>query len=182
VIVQRQVQSNRKRGRPAKMAIKGRGPYRVVGKAGKDSYRVQKIPAVANVTSRPSPIRKEAAFRLTRIPDSIIIHKRIDGTDKRWIEWNNKLKPHPLEDNLGFYDLGKYVIAPNDAKHAYEWKKEEDKFEEWWLDHDESDGEDELEDDGDDDSKEKPAKKKQRVKVVGSTDKGIKIVSAPPKT
>jgi hypothetical protein len=85
---------------------------------------VQKIPAVASVTSRPSPIRKEAAFLLTRIPDSIVIHKWIDGTDKRWIEWNNKLKPHPLEENLGFYDFGKYVRAPDDAKHAYEWKKE----------------------------------------------------------
>jgi hypothetical protein len=58
VIVQHQVQSNCKQGRPAKMAIKGQGPYRVVGKAGKDSYRVQKIPAVASVTLRPSPIRK----------------------------------------------------------------------------------------------------------------------------
>jgi hypothetical protein len=83
VIVQRQTQSNRKRGRPAKMAIKGQGPYRVVGRAGKDSYRVKKISAVASITSRPSPIRKEAAFRLTRIPDSIVIHKLIDGTDKR---------------------------------------------------------------------------------------------------
>jgi hypothetical protein len=50
------------------------------------------------------------------------------------------------------------------------------------LDDDESDGKDESEDNGDDDSEEKPAKKKQRVKEVGSTDKGIKIVSAPPKT
>jgi hypothetical protein len=112
-----------------------------VGKAGKDSYQVQKIPAVLSVTSRPSPIRKEAAFRLTWVPDSMVIHKRIDGTDKRWIEWNNKLKPHPLEENLGFYNFGKYVRAPDDAKHAYAWKKE-DKFEEWWLDDDESNGED----------------------------------------
>jgi hypothetical protein len=76
---------------------------------------------------------------LTLIPDSIVIHKRTDGTDKRWIEWNNKLKPHPLEENLGFYDFGKYVKAPDDAKHAYEWKIEEDEFEEWWLDDDDKD-------------------------------------------
>jgi hypothetical protein len=44
------------------MAIKRQGLYGVVGEAGKDSYRVQKIPAVANVPQDLHPSERKQLF------------------------------------------------------------------------------------------------------------------------
>jgi hypothetical protein len=68
VIVPKQVKSDAKNGRPEKMRMKGRGPCRVLEKVGTDSYKIQKIPVLPGVRTKPG--KKEGAFRLERIPDT----------------------------------------------------------------------------------------------------------------
>ena len=43
VIVRRQVQSDASLGRPAKLRVRAHGPYRVLEKAGDDSYWIQRV-------------------------------------------------------------------------------------------------------------------------------------------
>ena len=89
--------------------------------------------------------QKQAAWRLERIPSSIVVHKRVDSLDTRWMERFLALKDNPLEHNLGFFDFGKYHKAADGEKHAFEKVGELMGFE---VDSDDEDSEDEN-DDGD---------------------------------
>jgi hypothetical protein len=181
--------------------MKGRGPYRVLETVGTDSYKIQKIPVLPGVRTKPGKIKKEGAFRLERIPDTVIIHRRMDGTNLRWVQLNNELKPHPLEDNLGFCDFGKYAKAAADARHAFEKVAENDEWE--IYDSDDEDGEDDDDNDDDDDGKDKMEidgdnesidslfaddddyvrlHKKRRVDTLGSTTDRDVVEIVMPKT
>jgi hypothetical protein len=71
---------------PAKLTLRMKGPYRVIEKAGKNSYHIQTIPAIQSRTKRPGKLRREAATRLKDLPSTIVIHKRVDTTDTRFME------------------------------------------------------------------------------------------------
>jgi hypothetical protein len=73
LVVLKQLKS--KEGQPAKLTLRTKGPYRVIEPAGKNSYHIQKIPALQSSTKRPGKIRKEAAMRFTKLPSTLLIHK-----------------------------------------------------------------------------------------------------------
>ena len=83
VIVRKQVRSKVREGRPEKLVLKPKGPYRVLEAAGKGSYWIQKIPVLQGINRRKGKRQKEAAMRMEWIPSSMVIHKRIDTTDAR---------------------------------------------------------------------------------------------------
>jgi (p)ppGpp synthase/HD superfamily hydrolase len=60
VVVRKQVKS--KEGQPAKLTLRTKGPYIVIEKAGKNSYHIQKIPAIQSRTKRPGKLREEAVM------------------------------------------------------------------------------------------------------------------------
>ena len=84
VVVRRQVQSDASTGRAAKLHVWARGPYRVLEKAGDDSYWIQRVPILQELNRRVGKKQKQAAWRLERIPSSVVVHKRLDSTDYRW--------------------------------------------------------------------------------------------------
>jgi hypothetical protein len=45
-----------------KMQNHGKGPYQILEKAGEISYKIQKIPNLASIHTRPGNIFKEAVF------------------------------------------------------------------------------------------------------------------------
>ena len=104
VIVRRQVQSDASLGRPAKLRVRARGPYRVLEKAGDDSYWIQRVPVLQELNRRLGKKQKQAAWRLERIPSSVVVHKRVDSSDTRWVQQTATLQDNPLEHNLGFFD------------------------------------------------------------------------------
>jgi hypothetical protein len=120
VVVRRQVQSDASLGRPAKQRIKARGPYKVLEKAGDQSYWIQRVPVLQELNRKPGVRQKQAAWRLERIPSSVVVHKRMDSMDTRWVKGSTTLVDNPLEHNLGFFDFGKYHKAPNDASYAFD--------------------------------------------------------------
>ena len=120
VVVRRQIKSDASAGRPAKLRIKARGPYRVLEKAGEESYWIQRIPVLQELNRRPGVKQKQAAWRLERIPSSVVVHKRMDTCDTRWLQQHANLSDNPLEHNLGFFDFGRYHKAPDDAKYAFD--------------------------------------------------------------
>jgi hypothetical protein len=108
VVVRKQVKS--KEGQPAKLTLRRKGPYRVIEKAGKNSYHIQKIPAIQLRTKRLGKLRKEAVMRSTKLPSTIVIHKRVDTADTRFMERAETLVLHnPLEKSLGLFDFEKYA-------------------------------------------------------------------------
>jgi len=120
VIVRRQVHSSAAKGKPGKLMVKPKGPYRVVEKVGTDSYKIQRIPTTQSMATRTAKIQTETAGRMERIPSSIVIHKRVDTMDTKWVESYKKMKDYPLEENLGFLDFGKYRAAAPTEEHGYE--------------------------------------------------------------
>ena len=131
VMVRKQVQSKALEGIPAKLVLKTRGPYRVINKQSKDSYLLQKIPGTATMTRRKGSVPiKEQAFRMTKIPTTLTIHKRIDTPDTRLANMRNILAHSPLEQQLGLVDFGKYAQAATSLPHAFDkiadlWEDEE---------------------------------------------------------
>ena len=129
VLVRKQVNSNATEGKPAKLTLKARGPYRILEEAGKNSYYIQKLPAIQSLNRSPGKRMKELAMRMEKLPSSLVIHKRVDTLDTRLAEMEGALVSNPLERNLGFYDFGKYTTAPGDANFAFEkiadlWQEE----------------------------------------------------------
>ena len=120
VVIRRQVTSDASTGRPAKLRVRAKGVYKVLEKAGEDSYWVQKIPVLQELNRRPGKKTKQAAWRLSKIPSSVVVHKRIDSSDTRWLQRSAELQNNPLEKNLGFFDFGRYVKAAEGSKHAFE--------------------------------------------------------------
>jgi hypothetical protein len=117
VVVRKQVKS--KDGQPAKLTLRTKGPYRVIEQAGTNSYHIQKIPALQSRTKRPGKIRKEAAMRLTKLPSTLVIHKRVNTADTRFMETATELVHNPLERSLGIFDFGKYARAAPDREYAF---------------------------------------------------------------
>ena len=120
VLVRKQVTSKAAEGKPAKLTLKARGPYRILEEAGQNSYWIQKLPAVQSLTKRPGKRMKELAMRMEILPSSMVIHKRVATLDNRLAEMEGALVSNPLERNLGFYDFGRYTKAPGDADFAFE--------------------------------------------------------------
>jgi hypothetical protein len=120
VVVRRQIKSDASAGRPAKLRIKARGPYRVLEKAGEESYWIQRMPVLQELNRQPGVKQKQAAWRLERIPSSVVVHKRMDTCDTRWVQQNANLMDNPLEHNLGFFDFGRYHKALDTAKYAFD--------------------------------------------------------------
>ena len=120
VLVRKQVTSKAVEGKPAKLTIKARGPYRVLEAAGENSYYIQLLPAVQSLTKRPGKRSKELAMRMERLPSSLVVHKRVNTLDTTLAEMGGDFVSNPLERNLGFYDFGRYTKAPDDADYAFE--------------------------------------------------------------
>jgi hypothetical protein len=53
VIIRKQVTSSAEEGKPAKLTLRSKGPYRVLEEAGDNSYFIQKIPVMQSLTKRP---------------------------------------------------------------------------------------------------------------------------------
>ena len=75
MIVRRQVQSDASTGRPAKLRVRARGPYRVLENAGNDSCWIQQVPVLQEMNQRAGKKQKQAAWGLERIPLSVVVHK-----------------------------------------------------------------------------------------------------------
>ena len=184
VVIRRQVKSNAAMGRPAKLQVKARGIYRVLEKAGDDSYWVQKIPVLPELNRRAGKRTKQAAWRLTRIPSSVIVHKRLDAADSRWLQRVSQLQDNPLERNLGFFDFGKYHKAAEGAKHAFEKVGEIMGFE---IDDDDEDSDDEEEqhpkqdDSGDEPERSKNTADQGKIDTL-VIETGDKVDTSCPKT
>jgi hypothetical protein len=120
VIVRKQVNSKAAEGKPAKLTLKVRGPYRILEEAGTNAYWIQKLPAVQSLAKRPGKRRKELSMRMEKLPSSMVIHKRVATLDSRLAEMEGDLVSNLLKSNLGFYDFGKYTTAPGDAEYSFE--------------------------------------------------------------
>jgi hypothetical protein len=80
VVIRRQIQSDASTGRPAKLRMRAQGPYRVLEKLGEDSYMVQHIRILQSLNRRPGKPQKQPAWRLERIPSSVMVNKRVDSS------------------------------------------------------------------------------------------------------
>jgi hypothetical protein len=89
------------------------------------SYWVQKLPTVQG-KGKPGTLQKYAASLMERIPSSLIVNKYLDTSDTRLSALGQELVPNPLEQNLGFFEFGKYVRAPPEAEFAF------DRIEDLW--------------------------------------------------
>jgi hypothetical protein len=130
VIVRKQVKSKtvNEVALPAKQQIsKYKGPYKVIEKLGTKSYKVQRIPTVQG-TRKPGKLLKFSASNMTKIPSTLVIHKKLDTQDTRLAALERPLVHNPLEQALGFHQYGKYVRTPNDTEFAY------DRIEDMWQD------------------------------------------------
>ena len=139
VIVRKQLQSDADKGAPAKQRFRWKGIYKVLEKYSDNSYGVQKLPTTQG-KGRPGRIRKYAAAVMEKVPSSLIINKHLDTSDTRLAALNQNLVSNPLEHNLGFYEYGKYVKAPDGANFAY------DKVEDLWSIDISSDNEEDKDD------------------------------------
>jgi hypothetical protein len=119
VLVRKQVTSKASDGKPAKLTLRARGPYRILEPAGDNSYWLQKIPAIQGLSRKKGKKHRELAMRLEKLPSSLVIHKRVDTLDTRLAEMEGQLAHNPLERNLGFFDFGKYTVAPDDEDFAF---------------------------------------------------------------
>ena len=57
---------------------------------------------------------KEAAFRMERIPSTLVLHKRTDGADSRFLAMNQQPATAPLEKWLRVIECGAYKKAAED--------------------------------------------------------------------
>jgi hypothetical protein len=56
---------------------------------------------------------------MEKLPSMIVIHKRVDTLDSRLVQMKGQLANNPLKMNLGFFNFGKYTLAPDDAVFAF---------------------------------------------------------------
>jgi hypothetical protein len=119
VIVRKQVKSEKAKGVSAKLLFKTKGPYRVIDKASPNSYRIQKLPFLKGL-GRKGRIVKQKASRMTRLPSTLILHKKIDGADTRFAQMDGELSNAPLQPWLGVLKHGAYNKAAADANWAFE--------------------------------------------------------------
>jgi hypothetical protein len=119
VIIRKQVQSDGERGIPAKQKFRWKGIYRIMEKESDKSYWVQKLPTLQG-KGRLGTLQKYAASQMERIPSSLIVNKYLDTSDTRLSALGQELVPNPLEQNLGFFEFGRYVRAPPAADFAFD--------------------------------------------------------------
>ena len=136
VVVKKQVIS--KEDKPAKLQLKTRGPYKILEKI-RNSYRIQRIPTIEGINRKPGKITTEAAHRLTKLPSTIVIHKRMDTIDTKLLARRAELCDTPLETALGPFDFGRFHVN-NNGDHAFV------KISEMW--------DEEIEEDSDSDTEE----------------------------
>ena len=117
VIVRKQVKS--KEGKPAKLTLRARGPYRGIRPEGENTYVIQKITWVPSLTKQPGKERKELAWRLTKISSTVVVHKRVNTADTKLVEQMSGWANSPMEKNLGIYDFGRYAKAPPNEDFAF---------------------------------------------------------------
>jgi hypothetical protein len=58
-------------------------------------------------------------MRLTKLPSTLVIHKRVDTADTRFMETATELVHNPLERSLGIFDFGKYVTADPTREYTF---------------------------------------------------------------
>ena len=119
VIVRKQVKSNAAKGISAKLVFKTKGPYRVIERMTPSSYKIQKLPFLRGL-GRPGRFLKENAARMTKLPSTMVIHKKADGTDTRLSLLSGPFSEHPLEKWLGVVQCGGYKKADGDPAWAFE--------------------------------------------------------------
>jgi hypothetical protein len=119
VIVRKQVKSEKAKGVSAKLLFKTKGPYRVIDKASPNSYRIQKLPFLKGL-GRKGRIVKQKASRMTCLPSTLILHKKIDGADTRFARMDGELSNAPLQPWLGVLKHGAYNKAAANANWAFE--------------------------------------------------------------
>jgi hypothetical protein len=168
------------------LRARGRGSYRVLDKVGQDRYQIQKIPTLPHFKRQPGKVKIEMGWRLELIPSTVILHKRLDSTDNRWIRINTEFKHNPLEENLGFIDFGRFSRHAGDGTHAFDKVQESD---DWILDPESSDEEDVLFQEGDDTEVQddsptpEPLRKRQKTATtVLQSTKGPSVTIVPPVT
>jgi hypothetical protein len=57
---------------------------------------------------------------MTKIPSTVIIHKRLDSADTRLMRMKGEIVHNPLEQNLGLFDFGSYHQADPNSPYAFE--------------------------------------------------------------
>ena len=67
VVIRRQVTSDASAGRPAKLRVRARGPYRVLEKAGDDSHWVQRLPVLPGMNQK---LGAEFAMPVSAMPSA----------------------------------------------------------------------------------------------------------------
>ena len=119
VIVRKQVKSNAAKGISAKLVFKTKGPYRVIEQMTPASYKIQKLPFLEGL-GRPGKYLKENAARMTKLPSTMVLHKKADGPDTRLSLLAGPFNERPLEKWLGVLECGGYKKAEGDPAWAFE--------------------------------------------------------------
>jgi RNase H-like domain found in reverse transcriptase/Integrase zinc binding domain/Reverse transcriptase (RNA-dependent DNA polymerase) len=143
VIVRKQVKSDASKGISAKLVFRTKGPYRVIEQITPSSYHLQKLPFLQGLGVR-GKLRKESAARMTKLPSTLVIHKRANGADTRFSQLNGPFEQMPLQKWLrANTDPGAYTQTTQEHEYAFEPLRN------MWSDHidDASDGDDSSTDD-----------------------------------
>jgi len=119
VIIRKQTKSNMERQIIAKQQFKWKGIYRVLEKSGEKSYIVQRLPTMQG-QGQPGRLEKYSSAVMEKIPSTLGIRQYLDTSDTRLAALPTPLVQNPLEQNLGFYQYGKYVQAPDKSAFAFE--------------------------------------------------------------
>ena len=141
VIVRKQVQSKATQGFSAKLVFRPKGPYRVIDEASPGSYNLQPF---LQGRGKPGKIVKEAAFRMESIPSTLVLHRRTDGADSRFLAMNQRPATAPFEKWLRVIECGAYKKAAEDEDYAFK------KLANMWSDEMENDSDSNSEYDPDD--------------------------------
>jgi len=98
--------------------VRPKGPYRVIDEANPGSYNLQRLPFLQG-GGKPGKIVKESAFRMERIPSTLVLHKRTDAADSRFLAMNQRPATTPLEKWLRVIECGAYKKAAEDEDYAF---------------------------------------------------------------
>jgi hypothetical protein len=119
VIVRKQVQSRTAEGISAKLLFRTKGPYRVLEQISPSSYSVQKLPFLRGI-GIPGKVQKENAARMTKLPSTLILHKRANGADTRFSQLSGNFAQMPLQKWLKTTVPGAYCQADQQKMWAFE--------------------------------------------------------------
>jgi hypothetical protein len=91
----------------SKLIFKPKGPYRVVDRAGDESYILQKIPFIEGQGQHGHHI-KESSAHIECLPSTLCIHKKMDGTDTHFAAMEHGQAIDPVQHWLGISCYGTY--------------------------------------------------------------------------